>query len=636
MYLMVLTGLRKLLLAGNNLSHLPSNIFQGLNLSLIFLHNNQLEELNPRWFTGQSLRSLYLESNKITKLDANIFHGLTIHDMLLLRKNKISAISEDAFAGLSGVKVLYLSYNKVSKLHQNVFRGLNNLSHLYLDNNQLKTFDVSILSDRLTSVKLQFNNLTTFNVLPKYVIHSNLYDISLSHNMLSTLSNDAFSNMPKLRYLNMSDNKFNQFHSETYFGKKGTGIERLDLRRNTLLSVNSKSFTAFHNSTEIFVDEAATCCFIKEAKCHSEILSSEFLTCDRMLPNPVQRSIMWIIAIFALISNVLVLMYRYRQREINKTHILLICNLALSDFLMGVYMLIIVSADVYYKEYFPSESWRSSGICKVAGTFAVISSEASVFFITLISFDRFFSIKNALGPRNSTTKVAGFVLLGLWIFALILGITSTILSVHHPTAYDVSEVCVGLPLSRSNILETKFKPVKTDLIFLDAFNFTFISNKTYEVIVGTEASMHFGIAIFDVLNLICFILVFFCYTGLFISARKISQQVDVGRTRKQFVSEEFKMAIKMGVIVITDMACWLPIIILSLLVQTGKLTVSPQAYAWIVTFVLPINSALNPFLYTFAAVAFRCFQKGTKDQSFNVQTEEGVDMNMMNEKAMSS
>ena len=60
---------------------------------------------------------------------------------------------------------------------------------------------------------------------------------------------------------------------------------------------------------------------------------------------------------------------------------------------------------------------------------------------------------------------------------------------------------------------------------------------------------------------------------------------------------EIRMALKMGLIVMTDLLCWMPIVILGILVQTERITMNPTSYAWIVAFVLPINSAINPFLY---------------------------------------
>ena len=98
---------------------------------------------------------------------------------------------------------------------------------------------------------------------------------------------------------------------------------------------------------------------------------------------------MWILGLFALLSNLRVLFHRYRNKQKeNKVQLLLISNLSISAMIMGIYMIIITSADLYYRRIFPSELWRVSFTCKFAGTLSVISSEASVFFATLISVDR--------------------------------------------------------------------------------------------------------------------------------------------------------------------------------------------------------------------------------------------------------
>ena len=64
----------------------------------------------------------------------------------------------------------------------------------------------------------------------------------------------------------------------------------------------------------------------------------------------------------------------------NKVQGILLSNLALSDLLMGIYMIIIASADAYYGEYFPmnAEEWRTGFICRIASTLAITSCEASV------------------------------------------------------------------------------------------------------------------------------------------------------------------------------------------------------------------------------------------------------------------
>ncbi|XP_072017120.1 uncharacterized protein [Amphiura filiformis] len=54
----------------------------------------------------------------------------------------------------------------------------------------------------------------------------------------------------------------------------------------------------------------------------------------------------------------------------------------------------------------------------------------------------------------------------------------------------------------------------------------------------------------------------------------------------------------MGFLVFSDMCCWMPIIAMVILALTGAVDIPPISYAWIAVFVLPLNSSLNPYLYT--------------------------------------
>ena len=68
------------------------------------------------------------------------------------------------------------------------------------------------------------------------------------------------------------------------------------------------------------------------------------------------------------------------------------------------------------------------------------------------------------------------------------------------------------------------------------------------------------------------------------------------------IKKQVKMTAKVAAIVLTDFLCWSPVIILGVLVQAGVLTLPPSVFAWCVTVVLPINSAINPYLYTISHI----------------------------------
>ncbi|KAJ8034470.1 hypothetical protein HOLleu_21323 [Holothuria leucospilota] len=60
----------------------------------------------------------------------------------------------------------------------------------------------------------------------------------------------------------------------------------------------------------------------------------------------------------------------------------------------------------------------------------------------------------------------------------------------------------------------------------------------------------------------------------------------------------------MSIIVGTDMICWLPVIVVGILSKAG-IEITIDIYSWIAIFVMPINSAFNPFIYTIPTIKKR-------------------------------
>ena len=72
------------------------------------------------------------------------------------------------------------------------------------------------------------------------------------------------------------------------------------------------------------------------------------------------------------------------------------------------------------------------------------------------------------------------------------------------------------------------------------------------------------------------------------------------------------MARRIFLIILTDFLCWFPISLLGIAALAGA-RIPPQVYAWVAVFILPLNSALNPLLYTVSTRAFVAHaQKGVR------------------------
>ncbi|XP_078048644.1 leucine-rich repeat-containing G protein-coupled receptor 3 isoform X3 [Augochlora pura] len=103
--------------------------------------------------------------------------------------------------------------------------------------------------------------------------------------------------------------------------------------------------------------------------------------------------------------------------------------------------------------------------------------------------------------------------------------------------------------------------------------------------------------IFLGLNLTGLITIGYVYAGMFVS---------VWKTRKACARSvrDSEFALRFFLIVLTDAACWAPIIILKIRALM-KYPIPADLHAWVVVFILPVNSAVNPLLYTFTTPKFR-------------------------------
>ena len=344
-----------------------------------------------------------------------------------------------------------------------------------------------------------------------------------------------------------------------------------------------------------YQDDHRLCCHFDDLQeCVSLEPQPPLFSCGSLMQNTVLRVFMWILGFSALFGNIFVIVWRQREKTGSQTqavHSFFVFNLAISDLFMGFYMLIIAAVDIYYgdKYFIESDLWRASNLCRFAGFISVLSSEASVFFITLISIDRFICIVYPFSQAKLTYKSSHIVVCILWVISLIISLIPTIFAGPESDVYDLSDVCIGLPLiTRPTSFSTSDGIDATSLI-----NGTFIAPTASD----TKPAWYYSIALFLGVNLICFVVILGCYIAIFESIRRSSRRV--GRKPKD---DERKMAIKMAVIVGSDFVCWMPVIIMGILSQTGLATIPIEMYVWIVVFILPINSSLNPYLYSVSSL----------------------------------
>ena len=613
-----LQSLHSLYLGLNSLMSLPVGLFTDMyNLTQIWLNHNSLVSLPVGLFNDlHNLTELKLTSNSLVQLPVGLLNGLRSLNILYLGSNSLMSLPTELFNNLHRLQTLYIFNNSLRTLPDGLFNGLQSLLRVDIDSNYLVSLQAHLFSamHNLQELHIQNNKIA-------HIAHASfsnttaLQVLYLSNNQLTFLSFNLFDDLINLRTLDLSYNRL------THIPRLGhmTKLSVIILVGNTLTGITHENFDGIQETVTIAVDQPAVCvCYVNESdSCFNIIKRSSYLTCGWLLSVTILSIFTWILGLFATLGNGFVLLWRRLKdggRE-NKVQAILLSNLALSDFLMGIYMLIIAAADAYYGQYFPmnAEEWRTGFICRIASTLAITSSEASVFFVTLISIDRFINIKFPYTIHKlhiKSTRLASSV---VWCISITLGLIASILAGKNPNFYDNSHICIGLPLAQvlSYDIYTKSFQGIIDLDTQKSLTFNVATNK------HQSPGLYFSVAIFICLNMLCFLLILACYIAIIKTVSQTSKEA----SRQRKMSEEIRMTIKVSAIVLTDFCCWFPICLISALVQVGVVTIPPDTFAWVVTFVLPINSAINPFMYTIGTlIGDKCSKKQSYTHHVQMQT----------------
>lgn len=212
-------------------------------------------------------------------------------------------------------------------------------------------------------------------------------------------------------------------------------------------------------------------------------------------------------------------------------HTFLITNLALGDFLMGVYLMIIAVVDSYYRGVYivHDKAWRKSALCKIAGFLSTLSSEISVFTLTVITLDRLVCIIFPFKISRLGLKQARILMAFVWVLVLALSGVPLLELNYFQNFYGRSGVCLPLHI-------------------------------THERPPGWE----YSVFLFIGLNSVSFLTIAVSYSWMFIVAKRTHQAVRAPETKA-----DNAMAKRMTLIVMTDFFCWVPIVFLGIASLAG-------------------------------------------------------------------
>ncbi|KAL9884339.1 uncharacterized protein ACN427_011218 [Glossina fuscipes fuscipes] len=464
--------------------------------------------------------------------------------MLDLTGNNFTSLSASFLDNLPITETLVLKFCGIAQLTENAFKRLSTIpvKTLYLDENKIESLPPNLFApgNYLKILFLAGNLLTELKARVFCRLHM-LQGLHLNDNRLRIFDVHAFDCLENLTSLLLTDNEFRSLDGRVL---------------QNLTNLNYIYFSWFH------LCRAAL--HVRVCEPHGDGISSTY----HLLDNPILRGSVWVMASVAIVGNLLVLLgrYLYKTRS-NVEHSLYLRHLAASDFLMGIYLAIIACADINFRgEYIVyEESWRHSALCAFSGFLSTFSCQSSTLLLTLVTYDRLMSVMNPLQTRDSGHKRMVVRLLLLWSISFVLAAAPLFpFDYFGRHFYGTNGVCLSLHIHDPYAKGWEYSAVL--FICINTFSLVFI--------------------------LISYV-------------RMLQAIRDSGSGMRSTISgRESVVATRFAIIITTDCACWLPIIVVKLAALSGC-SISPALYAWLAVLVLPVNSALNPILYTLTTAVFK-------------------------------
>ncbi|KAL2770160.1 relaxin receptor 2 isoform 2, partial [Daubentonia madagascariensis] len=538
------------------------------NVTLLSLKKNKIHSLPDKVFIKYTkLKKIFLQHNCIRHISRKAFFGLFNLQILYLNHNCITTLRPGVFKDLHQLTWLILDHNSITRISQQLFTGLNSLFFLSMVNNYLEALPKQMCTQmpQLNWMDLEGNRI-------KYLANStflscdSLTVLDLSSNMIMELPPHLFKDLRLLQKLNLSSNPLLYLHKNQFESLKQ--LQSLDLERIEIPYINTQMFQPMKNLSHIYFKNFRYCSYAPHVRICMP-LTDGISSFEDLLANNILRIFVWVIAFITCFGNLFVIGMRSLIKAENTTHTVSIKLLCCADCLMGVYLFFVGFFDIKYRGQYQKYAllWMESLQCRLLGFLAMLSAEVSVLLLTYLTLEKFLVIVFPFSNIRPGKQQTWVILICIWMAGFLIAVIPFWNEDYFGNFYGKNGVCFPLYYDQTED----------------------IGGKGY------------SLGIFLGVNLLAFLIIVFSYIIMFCSIQKTALQTAEVRNH---IGREVAVANRFFFIVFSDAICWIPVFVIKIL-SLFRVEIPGTITSWIVIFFLPVNSALNPILYTLTTSFFK-------------------------------
>ncbi|XP_051968747.1 follicle-stimulating hormone receptor-like [Xyrauchen texanus] len=524
----------------------------------------------------------------------------------------LERIESFAFSNLTELQEITITKSKNLVIHKDAFWRLPKLRYLTISNTGLKILpDFSKINSAVLEFLFDLQDNMHIERIPSNAFlgltSATITELRLTKNGIREIDSYAFNGTKIEKLFLMGNQQLSHIHSYAFIGAEGPIV--LDISRTavhilpesmlrtlkllTAISVYSlktlPSLALFAELTQANLTYPSHCCAFKnfkrnksekhqicndpgalhlepyfyqdyckdviEVTCYPK--PDAFNPCEDIMGFTFLRVLIWFISVLAIVGNSAVLLVLLTSHYKLTVPRFLMCHLAFADFCMGIYLLIIAAKDIHTQSLYYNYGieWQTGAGCRAAGFFTVFSSELSVYTLTALTLERWYTITYAMQlERKLRLRHACAVMAVGWLFALL----TALMPMLGVSSYRKTSIC--LPMDVETALSQGYVVL---LLFL---------------------------------NVAAFLVVCVCYMRIYLTVHNPA-----------FVpaNADMRIAKRMAVLIFTDFLCMAPISFFAISAALKQPLITVSYAKFLLVFFYPINSCSNPFLYAFFTKTFK-------------------------------
>ena len=367
----------------------------------------------------------------------------------------------------------------------------------------------------------------------------------LQNNSISNLEKNSFHSLLNLNLLDLSSNKITKLKRMVFSGL--ANIKEINLKFNKIVFVHGNIFKELPSNT-VHSNNVKVCCMSgpwTECKVKYDAHSN----CNDLIPKQIMKYVCWLTGIFSVLLNSASFILQIRQKQY--------VYLATVDCMFGIHLLIIACADLYFKGSYVGYElvWKDSILCKISSFSVFVSMMISPIMLCVIMIARYCVVKWPL-TSAFTNQIYMKRVMKLWIIIAIFAcifLFSSLFGFHKN--YTPTGLCLALFKSKEQSLLLLLTSLPIILVQMSCLLIILI----LAILLKTQLKSHIQLK------------------------------------SKNIKSE--KVTIQLFLTTMAMMCCWIPSSIAFMLPILGY-QVSYYLFNWIIILVVPINSVLDPLLFS--------------------------------------